>query len=413
MASEIKIPSVGESVSEVTIGKWMRAEGESVKKDEIILALETDKVNVEVPAPEDGVLRGVSKKEGESARIGEVVARVEAGQGVAPAANPAAPQDAPAQVSETGKVVPPNPDAPSAAPSGDQRVMPAAQRMLVTDNVDVKTVTATGPGGRMLKEDVQRAAAGTPAKTPAAPAASAPKLSADNGELTKIVPMSALRRRVAERLVSAQQNAAILTTFNEVDMSYVMATRKKFQEQFVARYGIKLGFMSFFIKAAIDALRAFPEINAEIRGTDIVYRNYYDVGVAVGSAKGLFVPVVRRAELLSFSELEQTIADYGKRAQAGKLTLDEMTGGTFTISNGGVYGSLMSTPILNPPQSGILGMHSIVERPVGVAGKIELRPMMYLALSYDHRIVDGKGAVSFLKRVKECIESPERMLLEI
>jgi 2-oxoglutarate dehydrogenase E2 component (dihydrolipoamide succinyltransferase) len=234
-----------------------------------------------------------------------------------------------------------------------------------------------------------------------------------SAELEKLVPMSALRRRVAERLVSAQQNAAILTTFNEVDMSYVMATRKKYQEAFVGRYGIKLGFMSFFVKAAIDALRAYPEINAEIQGTNILYRNHYDIGVAVGSDKGLFVPVVRRAELLSFSELEQTIADYGKRAQAGKLTLDEMTGGTFTISNGGVYGSLMSTPILNPPQSGILGMHSIVDRPVGIGGQIVLRPMMYIALSYDHRIVDGKGAVSFLKRVKECIENPERMLLEI
>ena len=225
--------------------------------------------------------------------------------------------------------------------------------------------------------------------------------------------MSGLRRRIAERLVQAQQTAAILTTFNEVDMTAVMALRRAHQESFVARYGIKLGFMSFFVKAAVDALRAYPEINAEIRGTDVVYRRYYDVGVAVGGDKGLVVPVVRRAELLSFAEIEQTISAYGVKAKAGKLTLDEMTGGTFTISNGGVYGSMMSTPILNPPQSGILGMHSIIDRPVGVDGKIELRPMMYLALSYDHRIVDGKGAVSFLKRIKSCIEAPERMLLEI
>jgi 2-oxoglutarate dehydrogenase E2 component (dihydrolipoamide succinyltransferase) len=404
MAHEIKIPSVGESVSEVTIGQWLRAEGDAVKKDEIILALETDKVNVEVPAPEDGVLAGVTKKVGETASIGEVVGRIEAGAGKA-----AAPKQAP-KTPEAAVKPAPAPQAQTPARANAGAIMPAAQRALATQQVDPSQVTATGPGGRMLKEDVLRA--GQTAQPASAPKA-ALQVAPPSAELEKLVPMSALRRRVAERLVSAQQNAAILTTFNEVDMSYVMATRKKYQEAFVGRYGIKLGFMSFFVKAAIDALRAYPEINAEIQGTNILYRNHYDIGVAVGSDKGLFVPVVRRAELLSFSELEQTIADYGKRAQAGKLTLDEMTGGTFTISNGGVYGSLMSTPILNPPQSGILGMHSIVDRPVGIGGQIVLRPMMYIALSYDHRIVDGKGAVSFLKRVKECIENPERMLLEI
>lgn len=426
MAFDIKIPSVGESVSEVTIGQWLRNPGDAVKKDEIILALETDKVNVEVPAPEDGVLAGVSKKAGETAAIGEVVARIEAGTGKAAA--PAAQAEAEQPKAQEAQLEAKNAPAKTAtqapaqqasagahAASGDARIMPAAQRALATDGIDAKDVQATGPGGRMLKEDVQRAGQGKQQAAAPAQASQPPKLAAASGSegLQKVVPMTALRKRVAERLVAAQQTAAILTTFNEVDMSYVMATRKKYQDAFVKRYGIKLGFMSFFVKAAIDALRAYPEINAEIQGTNIVYRNYYDVGVAVGSDKGLFVPVIRRAELQSFSELEQTISDYGKRAQVGKLTLDEMTGGTFTISNGGVYGSLMSTPILNPPQSGILGMHSIVDRPVGVDGQVVLRPMMYIALSYDHRIVDGRGAVSFLKRVKECIENPERMLLEI
>ncbi len=420
MASDIKIPSVGESVSEVTIGQWLRNEGDAVKKDEIILALETDKVNVEVPAPEDGVLTGVVKKVGDTATIGEVVGRITAGTGKAQAA---ADKGASAQAAPARAEAKPEPKpavAAQAAAADEPRIMPAAQRALATSGMDAAQVKATGPGGRMLKEDVQEAqnkAAGAksePAPKPAPAPASAKASHSNHDEgLQKVVPMTALRKRVAERLGAAQQNAAILTTFNEVDMSYVMATRKKYQDAFVKRYGIKLGFMSFFVKAAIDALRAYPEINAEISGTNVIYRNYYDVGVAVGSEKGLFVPVIRRAELQSFSELEQTISDYGKRAQVGKLTLDEMTGGTFTISNGGVYGSLMSTPILNPPQSGILGMHSIVERPVGVDGQIVLRPMMYIALSYDHRIVDGRGAVSFLKRVKECIENPERMLLEI
>lgn len=420
MAFDIKIPSVGESVSEVTIGQWLRNEGDAVKKDEIILALETDKVNVEVPAPEDGVLTQVSKKAGETASIGEIVARIEAGEGKAAGSAPEPQVEAKnAPDKAVAHDAPKSTPAPtSAASAQDTRIMPAAQRALATEGIDARAVQPTGPGGRMLKEDVQRAsqpaAKATPAHTPAS-ATAPPKFGAQPADeaLQKVVPMTALRKRVAERLVAAQHNAAILTTFNEVDMSYVMATRKKYQDAFVKRYGIKLGFMSFFIKAAIDALRAYPEINAEIQGTNIVYRNYYDVGVAVGSDKGLFVPVIRRAELQSFSELEQTIADYGKRAQVGKLTLDEMTGGTFTISNGGVYGSLMSTPILNPPQSGILGMHSIVDRPVGIDGQVVLRPMMYIALSYDHRIVDGRGAVSFLKRIKECIENPERMLLEI
>lgn len=431
MASEIKVPSVGESVTEVTIGKWLKHEGEAVAKDEVVLSLETDKVNVEVTAPEAGVLRGVKKAEGDTATIGEVVATVEAGAAAAAGAAAqgkgagapeakSAPGKGPAASAPagSGNPAPAGAAAPTAPAQGGGQgtgyVMPAAERMMATDKVPADQVRGTGPGGRVLKEDVQRAKAAGGEAPSASASAPAPTAGAGAPQgLEQVVRMTALRRKVAERLVSAQQTAAILTTFNEVDMTQVMALRRAHQDAFVARYGIKLGFMSFFVKAAVDALRAFPDINAQIRGTDIVYKNYYDVGVAVGSDKGLVVPVVRRAELLSFAELEQTIAAYGKKARDGKLTLDEMTGGTFTISNGGVYGSMMSTPILNPPQSGILGMHGIMERPVGVDGKIELRPMMYIALSYDHRIVDGKGAVGFLKRIKQCIEAPERMLLEI
>lgn len=396
MAIEIKIPTVGESITEVVIAHWLKPEGSFVERDEPIVTLETDKVNVEIPAPEAGVLKNIRKKENETAQIGEVIAQIEAG--AQKAANP--------KTAEEKKA------APAAAKTADaaahNKAMPAAQRLMAEAHIDPKQVQATGPGERILKEDVQRAQKGATTG-----AVSHAPVAASSVGLEKIVPMTPLRRKVAQRLVQAQQTAAILTTFNEVDMSAVMRLRKSYQDAFVKKHGHKLGFMSFFVKAAIDALHAYPEVNAEIRGNDIVYRNYYDIGVAVGGAKGLVVPVVRRAELLSFADIEKTISDFGVRANAGKLTLDEMQGGTFTISNGGVYGSLMSTPILNPPQSGILGMHSIQERPVGIDGKIELRPMMYIALSYDHRIVDGRGAVSFLKRIKECIETPDRMLLEV
>ena len=303
--------------------------------------------------------------------------------------------------------------------------MPAAQRAMATSGVNPADVTATGPGGRVLKEDVMRAASDQPAATPAAPApaptpapapaaAKKPAPVLPPGERQEdIVPMTPLRRKVASRLVEAQQNAALLTTFNEIDMSFVMNIRKKYKEAFIGKYDAKLGFMSFFIKAAVDGLKAIPQINAEIRGKNIVYKNYYDIGVAVGGGKGLVVPVIRNAERLSFAQVEQTIVEYAVRAKANKLTLDEMTGGTFTISNGGVYGSLLSTPIVNPPQSGILGLHGIQERPIAINGEVVVRPMMYIALTYDHRIVDGREAVTFLKRIKECIEAPERMLLEI
>ncbi len=403
MALEIKVPSVGESITEVVVAQWLKPEGSHVKKDEPVVALETDKVNVEVAAPEDGVLVRVLKKAQETATVGEVIAHIEAGA-VASVSAPAAQASSPAApvVSAVSAVVAP-------------AVMPAAERVLHERGLKAEQVQGTGLGGRVLKEDVLKHAA--PVAQPAQVALSVPVASMPvaqvEGRLETSVPMTPLRRRIAERLLQAQSTAAILTTFNEVDMTQVMNVRKMYQEHFQKKYGIKLGFMSFFVKAAIDALKAFPEINAEIRGNDIVYHHYYDVGVAVSSERGLVVPVIRNAEKLGFAEIEQTIADFGKRAQNNKLKLEELQGGTFTVSNGGIFGSMMSTPILNPPQSGILGMHAILDRPIGVQGKVELRPMMYIALSYDHRIVDGRGAVGFLKRIKECIEEPQRLLLEV
>ncbi|MDZ7705318.1 MAG: 2-oxoglutarate dehydrogenase complex dihydrolipoyllysine-residue succinyltransferase [Trueperaceae bacterium] len=298
--------------------------------------------------------------------------------------------------------------------------MPAAQRLLEEPGLSASEVDATGPGGRLLKEDVQRhaqqqtakkEAPQKEAKAPSAPAKEAPAPSGDRQE--EAVPMSPLRRKIAERLVEAQQTAALLTTFNEIDMSYMMAIRNEYKELFEKEHGVRLGFMSFFVKAAIDALKRIPQINAEIRGNEIIYKNYYDIGVAVSSKKGLLVPVIRNAERLSFADIEKTIGDFGQRAQKNKLAPEELQGGTFTISNGGVFGSLMSTPIVNPPQSGVLGMHSVQQRPVAIDGKVEIRPMMYVALTYDHRIVDGREAVTFLKRIKEAIEAPARMLIEV
>lgn len=405
MAAEIKVPAVGESITEVIISRWLKPEGSPVEKDEPLVALETDKVNVDVPAPATGVLSRILKSDNATAAIGEVIGQIEEGASAAVGQSGAPSQSK--GVSEANKQSnqPMKQEAQDARPAS-AATMPAAARMMAQNDLPRTAVTGTGPGGRVLKEDAQRA---VDAKSAVQPVAA----SGDTVALEQIVPMTPLRRRIAERLVQAQQTAAILTTFNEIDMSQVMQLRKRHQEAFTKKYGVKLGFMSFFVKAAIDALRLYPEINAEIRGTDIVYRNFYDIGVAVGGDRGLVVPVLRKAELLSLAEIESAIGDFVKRAGAGKLKLDELQGGTFTITNGGVYGSLMSTPIINPPQSGILGMHSIVERPIGVEGRIELRPMMYVALSYDHRIVDGRGAVSFLKRVKECVEEPHRMLVEI
>ena len=417
--AEIKVPAVGESITEVIIAQWLKPEGAAVTKDEPLVSLETDKVNVEVLAPATGVLEKIIKQNNDTAGIDEVIGHVKEGATAAAGAPQAAPAGAPAPSAPAPAAPAPTAPAPAApAPSSGGHVMPAAERVMAQKNLPAGSVGGSGPGGRVLKEDAQRAAshgsAAASGPKAAAPVVRAPSFPSDgNTALEEVVPMTPMRRRIAERLVQVQQTAAILTTFNEVDMTAVMQIRKQYQDVFVKRYGIKLGFMSFFVKAAIDALRLVPEVNAEIRGNDLIYKNYCDVGVAVGGERGLVVPIVRKAELLSFAELEQTISEFATRANAGKLKLEELQGGTFTISNGGVYGSLMSTPILNPPQSGILGMHSIVERPIGVDGRVELRPMMYIALSYDHRVVDGRGAVTFLKRIKECIEQPHRMLVEV
>ena len=433
MAVELRVPQVGESITEVQIGEWLKKEGESVTRDETVVMIETDKVTVELPAPVSGVISKITHATGTVAAVGDVIGFMEEGDGAAVAAEAgavSAPAPTTATSAPTSIPAAPAAPAPAPAPAADTpaaaapRVMPAAQRALHDSGMTPSQVTPTGPGGRVLKEDVMRAAApaaapapaARPAPPPAAPApapAPAPAESAAGYRQEEAVPLSPLRRRLAQRLVHSQQTAALLTTFNEIDMSAVMATRKEYQPVFQERYGIKLGFMSFFVKAAIDALKLIPQVNAEMREDDILYRNYFDIGVAVGGGKGLVVPVIRNAERLSFAEVELSIADFGTRAKSNKLTLADMTGGTFTISNGGVYGSLMSTPIVNPPQSGILGLHGIQDRPIALAGKVEIRPMMYIALTYDHRVVDGREAVTFLKRIKECVEAPTRMLIEV
>ncbi len=398
MAIELKVPAVGESITEVMIGEWLKAEGDWVAEDEPVVVIETDKVNVELPAPSSGMLEKILKKEGEDAEVGDVVGLMKAAEKPAGGAEPAAAQAA----------------APAAAPAasgGEARVMPAAQRALAERGLEASQVKATGPGGRLLKEDVLRHSTPPTAPTPQAPAPEpAPATGSRHEEAVRMTP---LRRKVAARLVEAQQTAALLTTFNEIDMSRVIALRKQYQESFVKKYGIKVGFMSFFVKAAVEALKEVPQVNAEVRGDEIVYRNYQDIGIAVGGGKGLVVPILRNTERMSFAGVEQAIADYATRARDGKLKLEELQGGTFTISNGGIYGSLLSTPIVNPPQSGILGMHKIEQRPIAENGEVVIRPMMYVALTYDHRIVDGREAVTFLVRLKERIEDPTRILLEV
>ena len=397
--AELTVPSAGESINEVFIGTWLKQEGDQVALDEPLVEVETDKATLEIPSPVAGVLSKIMKAAGESAAIGEVIAQIE--EAAASSKAEKSQKEKPAEA----KVEPVKDEA------NDGFVMPAAQRLIDEHKLDASQIRGTGPGGRILKEDVQAhlekpAKSGTETKTP-----TAPTMQAERQE--DLVPMSPLRRTIARRLVEAQQTAALLTTFNEIDMSAVMDLRNEYKDAFEKRYGIRLGFMSFFIKASIDALKLVPEINAEIRENSIVYKNYYDIAVAVSTPKGLVTPVIRNAERQSFADLEATIADFGKRAQTSKLTPDELSGGTFTISNGGVFGSLMSTPIVNPPQSGVLGMHSIQERPIALNGQVVIRPMMYVALSYDHRIVDGKGAVTFLKRIKDAVENPARMLIEI
>jgi 2-oxoglutarate dehydrogenase E2 component (dihydrolipoamide succinyltransferase) len=400
MAVELVVPSVGESITEVQIGDWLVPEGQSAEKEDAVVVIETDKVTVELPAPVSGTVTRVLKRKGDKAAVGEVIGYMENGPGAPKGRSKAVPAKESAARSATVK------------PS-EPRLMPSARRLMHEKGLTPKDVTPTGPGGRILKEDALRATpSAPPPASPPSSMGSKPPASASERE-EELVPMTPLRKRIAERLVQAQSTAALLTTFNEIDMSAVVALRKEHQEAFLQRYGIKLGFMSFFVKAAIDALKLVPQINAEIRGESVAYRNYYDIGVAVGGGKGLVVPVLRNAERMSFAEVEIAIADLARRAQENKLAIAELSGGTFTISNGGVYGSLLSTPIVNPPQSGILGLHAIQDRPVAREGQVVIRPMMYVAVTYDHRLVDGREAVTFLKRIKECVEAPARMLLEI
>ncbi len=426
MASEIKVPALGESVSEGTVSKWFKQPGDAVAVDESLCELETDKVTVEVPSPVAGALLSIAVPEGTDVEVGAVLCTIDegaVGKASAPAAQ-AVPTPAPAPV------LPPVPaptPAPAPAPAAETVLSPAVKKLIDENGLDPAAISGTGKDGRLVKGDVlayleARKAAPQPAPAPTSVPAPAP-VSAPApvamqyparpaGPREQRVPMTRLRKRIAERLKEAQNTAAMLTTFNEVDMTNVMAMRARYREGFEKKHGIKLGFMSFFIKACVTALGELPAINAEVNGGDILYKNHYDIGVAVGTEHGLVVPVLRDADAMTFAGIEQAINDFGRRARAGRLGLDEMTGGTFTVTNGGVFGSLLSTPILNPPQSGILGMHKIQKRAMVMPdGSIEARPMMYLALSYDHRVVDGREAVTFLVRVKECVEDPDRIML--
>ena len=424
MATEIRVPALGESVTEATVAKWIRQAGEGVAADEPLVELETDKVTLEVNAPAAGTLAEITIAEGATVEVGALLGVIAEGAAPAvtaaatPAAATAAPTATPAPAAEAAPA-PAAPPPPAAAL--DKPLSPAVRRLVEENNLDAARIAASGKDGRLVKADVLAAiAAGTAkasavsAPTPApTPAASAPVAPRADDPREERVRMSRLRQAIARRLKEAQNTAAMLTTFNEVDMGAVMALRNEYKAEFEKKHGVRLGFMSFFAKAAIAALKELPAVNAEIHGDEVIYKNYYDIGVAVGTPQGLVVPVVRDADQLSFAGIEKTIGELGLKARDGKLTLADMSGGTFTISNGGVYGSLMSTPILNPPQSGILGMHKTQMRPMAVGDKVEIRPMMYLALSYDHRIIDGREAVTFLVRVKEAIEDPRRLLLDM
>jgi 2-oxoglutarate dehydrogenase E2 component (dihydrolipoamide succinyltransferase) len=426
MSTEITVPTLGESVTEATVAQWYKQVGDTVAVDEPLVELETDKVTVEVPAPAAGVLTEILVADGINVEVGAVLGAI--AEGAAESAPAAAPVAA-----ETAAATPaPEPAPPPATPTAaaNATLSPAVRKLVDDNKLDPAPIPATGAKGQLTKGDVlayleQQAAAPTPkpaapaksiaAPTPSAtivPASSLPERPVDaRGE--EVVRMSRLRQRIAERLKQAQNNAAMLTTFNEVDMGALMQLRIDYRDKFEKKHGVRLGFLSFFIKAAINALKEIPAVNAEIYGDQLVYKNYYDIGVAVGTPQGLVVPVLRDADKITFAEIERTIADFGGRAREGKLTIAEMTGGTFTISNGGVYGSLLSTPILNPPQSGILGMHKIQKRPMVVGDEIKVCNMMYLAMSYDHRIVDGREAVTFLVRMKECLEDPQRLLIDV
>ncbi|SDP28997.1 2-oxoglutarate dehydrogenase complex dihydrolipoyllysine-residue succinyltransferase [Ectopseudomonas guguanensis] len=409
MAIEIKAPTFPESVADGTVATWHKKPGEAVKRDELIVDIETDKVVIEVLAEADGVLAEIIKNEGDTVLSNELLGKLTEGgaAAAAPAAAPAAAA-APAQAA-----------APAAAAGDDAILSPAARKLAEENGIDPNSIAGTGKGGRVTKEDVVAAveakknAPAAAAKPAAAPAAAAPVV-ATGDRTEKRVPMTRLRAKIAERLVEAQSSMAMLTTFNEVDMTEVMALRSKYKDLFEKSHnGVRLGFMSFFVKAATEALKRFPAVNASIDGNDIVYHGYADIGVAVSSDRGLVVPVLRNAELMSLAEIESGIATFGKKARDGKLSIEEMTGGTFTITNGGTFGSMMSTPIVNPPQAAILGMHNIIQRPMAINGQVVIRPMMYLALSYDHRLIDGKEAVTFLVTIKNLLEDPARLLLEI
>jgi len=388
MSVEIVVPALGESVTEATVAKWFKSPGDAVELDEPLVELETDKVAVEVNAQVAGVLAAIAADAGTDVEVGGLLGSIE--EGAAPAVKASTP------------------GAPAA-----MALAPAVRKLVEENRLDAASIPATGKGGRLVKGDVlaflEKRSAPGPAPAPATPVAA----SREVGAREERVKMTRLRRRIAERLKEAQNTAAMLTTFNEADMSAVIETRTRVQDAFVKKHGVKLGFMSFFVKACVVALREIPEVNAEIDGEDIIYKNHYDIGVAVSTEQGLVVPVVRDADAKGFAEIEAEIVDLAQRARVGKLAIDDLTGGTFTITNGGIYGSLLSTPILNPPQSGILGMHSITKRPVAIGDQVVVRPMMNLALTYDHRMVDGRGAVTFLVRVKECIEAPNRILLDV
>ena len=438
MAIEIKVPTLGESVADATVARWIKSTGDAVKADEPVVELETDKVTLEVPAPAAGTLGEIMAAEGAVVEVGAGLAMLN--EGAAPAAKAEAPETAAketpakqeqAKVPAASTAAPAPAAQPATAPKSDMPLSPAVRRLVAENNINPAMIAGTGVDGRLTKADIlthmkggssaapvsaaSPVSAGTPVSTAPAQPAAAPRQTprAEDAAREERVPMSKLRKVIASRLKAAQNNAAMLTTFNEIDMTALMALRSDYRQDFETTHGIRLGFMGMFVLAAVQALREFPAVNAEIDGGDIIYKNYYNIGVAVGTPQGLVVPVVRDAGDMGLADIETTIGDFGARARNGKITPDEMAGGTFTISNGGVYGSLMSTPILNPPQSGILGMHKIEKRPIVVDDAIVIRPMMYLALSYDHRIIDGREAVSFLSRIKDMVEDPRRLLLGV
>ncbi|ESR24053.1 2-oxoglutarate dehydrogenase complex dihydrolipoyllysine-residue succinyltransferase [Lutibaculum baratangense] len=402
MATEIRVPTLGESVTEATVGQWFKKAGDTVAVDEPLLELETDKVTIEVPAPAAGTLAEISVQDGETVEPGALLGSISEGGAAAKA------KDAPKEEKAEAKPAPKQ-EAPRQEAKGDMPPAPSARKLMEEKGIDAGEVDGSGKRGQVLKEDVLKAIE----QVPSAPvSARAPSGGADEAREER-VKMTRLRQTIAKRLKDAQNTAAMLTTFNDVDMTAVMELRKSYRDLFEKKHGVRLGFMGFFVKACVQALKEIPEVNAEIDGTDLVYKNYCHVGIAVGTDRGLVVPVVRDADRMSLAEVEKTINEFGRRARDGKLAMEDMQGGTFTITNGGVYGSMLSTPILNAPQSGILGMHRIEERPVARNGQVVIRPMMYLALSYDHRIVDGKDAVTFLVRVKESLEDPQRLVLDL